>query len=225
MQDLILSCEHAGNTIPPEYDYLFKDHVEVLNSHRGWDPGALECAQFLEEQLKAPLYSCLTTRMLIEVNRSLNNTQLFSDLSTPLSVIEKNKLIQQIYTPYRNLVEESISSRLPAIHLSIHTFTPVWNGEERRVDIGLLFDPDRTCELQFCEQLQQKLETIFPKLRIKLNEPYHGKEDGFTTYLRTKFPDPVYAGIEIEVNQKFHFQQTMSPICEGLCESLRSILN
>jgi hypothetical protein len=38
---------------------------------------------------------------------------------------------------------------------------------------------------------------------IEFNKPYLGIDDGLTTYLRTVYPDSHYAGIEIEINQKF----------------------
>lgn len=201
---VILSCEHAGNLVPDQYQYLFDKEPEVLNTHWGWDPGAWELAQFLATQLSVPLYGCSTTRLLIEANRSLENPQLFSKYSSNLSNTEKEKLIETIYHPYRNQVREFlIAAMKPILHLSIHTFTPIWNGIERQVDIGILFDPDQPLEKKNCDQFKEILEIYLPDKKIKLNEPYKGTDDGFTTELRKQIPNNQYAGIELEINQKY----------------------
>jgi len=81
---LLISCEHAGNEVPDSYSTLFSDANEVLESHRGWDPGALEVAQFLVDQLQVQSFLMPVTRLLIEMNRSLDNPQLFLNSVTGL---------------------------------------------------------------------------------------------------------------------------------------------
>jgi hypothetical protein len=38
---------------------------------------------------------------------------------------------------------------------------------------------------------------------VRRNYPYRGYADGLTTWLRKRYPDPAYAGIELEINQKY----------------------
>jgi predicted N-formylglutamate amidohydrolase len=141
--------------------------------------------------------------LLIEVNRSLNHSQLFSEFSTKLTTKEKTELIDGIYFPYRNSVQAAISNfKRSVLHLSIHSFTPILDGVERGLEVGLLFDPDRSGELSFCEDFATRLAKALPDFRIKFNEPYKGVDDGFTTYLRTQFDNELYRGIEIEINQR-----------------------
>jgi predicted N-formylglutamate amidohydrolase len=199
---IIISCEHAGREIPDKYVHYFASHLDVIETHRGWDPGAWEVASDLGEKLKVSYFGCRTTRLLIEVNRSLNHSQLFSEFSNKLTTEEKTELIDGIYFPYRTSVQTAISNaKQSVLHLSIHSFTPVLNGVEREFEIGLLFDPDRSRELSFCEDFTTRLAKALPGFRIKLNEPYKGVDDGFTTYLRTQFDNEFYSGIEIEINQ------------------------
>lgn len=201
---LIFTCEHAGNEVPEEYRALFMEQQEILASHRGWDPGAWPLASALAKRLNAPLFGCFTSRLLIEANRSIDHEQLFSEFTLPLPASEKEKLIQSIYKPYREKVETTIEvSSKPLVHLSIHSFTPIWNNLERKTDIGILFDPSRTSELLFSKRLQEHLQVHLPAFQIDLNEPYKGTDDGFTTWLRKKHKAADYTGIEIEVNQKF----------------------
>lgn len=203
-KSLILSCEHAGNEVPDNLRYLFAKEKEVLNTHQGWDIGAWELAQFLSKKLSIDLSGCHTTRLLIEANRSLDSTHLFSEYSSVLSNDEKENLVSTIYKPYRDKIQQQIEkSAKPVLHLSIHSFTPIWHGVERAVDIGILFDPDRKLETNYCQQLKLALEEKLPNQSIKLNEPYKGTDDGFTTWLRKRYDDKAYAGIELEVNQKY----------------------
>ncbi len=201
---IIITCEHAGNQVPDQYLKCFLGNEEILQTHKGWDPSALDIAENLAQLLLAPLAYYPITRLLIEPNRSLHHHELFSDFTRLLSKSEKQILINSLYLPYRSPVETFIQkSPKPVLHLSIHSFTPVWNGAERNVDIGLLFDPSRTQETFFCSRVKETLEKSNPELLTRLNEPYQGIDDGFTTYLRTRFSDAEYLGIELEVNQKF----------------------
>ena len=221
---ILFTCEHAGNEIPEEYQSLFAGKKEVLESHRGWDPGAWPIATYLATQMKAPLFGCLTSRLLVEANRSLESVQLFSEFTSALHMVEKERLIQKFYKPYRDSVMAEIAkSARPIVHLSIHSFTPIWNNEERKVDVGILFDPERNSELTFSKRLKENLQHHAPTLQILFNEPYQGTDDGFTTWLRRKYTDTDYAGIEIEVNQKFTSNLTFMK--DLLLESIRKSVN
>ncbi|MDQ3393000.1 MAG: N-formylglutamate amidohydrolase [Bacteroidota bacterium] len=204
MSQLIISCEHGGNIIPKKYHDLFKGADEVLNSHRGWDPGALKLAKSLHDNLKAPLFYSTTSRLLIELNRSLHHPSLFSSYTTLLKSKIKEEIVHGHYLPYRNEVEEQIKNMSRngrfVIHLSIHSFTPVLNETVRNCEIGLLYDPGRKTEKVFCTSWKKNLSKVTPNWRVRMNYPYKGTADGFTTYLRKKFKDG-YAGIELEVNQ------------------------
>lgn len=223
--NLIITCEHAGNRVPEHYNHIFSHITDILESHRGYDPGALQIARFLATEYSAPLFACETTRLLIEPNRSLGNHQLYSEYSQRLFETDHEQILQRYYYPHRNGVEDVISKlSKPVLHLSIHTFTAVLDGKERRVDLGLLFDPDRKSEFDFCGRFMDGLEQTLPDLKIEFNEPYKGIDDGFTTYLRTKFSDQDYLGIEIEINQKFLGTEKWELISVGLKEVLADLL-
>ncbi|HMP98811.1 MAG TPA: N-formylglutamate amidohydrolase [Cyclobacteriaceae bacterium] len=220
-----MSCEHAGNEVPAEYAYLFEARKEVMQTHRAYDFGALEIASMLAENLQAPFFVCKTTRLLVEANRSLDNAQLFSEYSNNLHEEEKSEILSRYYFPYRQRVEAAIeAAKKPVLHFSVHSFTPVWEGKERDVDIGLLFDPERRTENEFCLQWQKILQNKLPELTISLNKPYAGIDDGFTTYLRKKYTADQYLGIEIEVNQKFNGTLLMDQINKALLNTIKQML-
>lgn len=228
--NIIITCEHAGNHVPGKYLQLFIEGEDVLNSHRGWDPGASVMAKYLSVTLNAPYFSCLFTRLLIEPNRSLDHPWLFSEYTTPLSQEEKEILINEFYLPHRRRVENKIRTVTRAnkntIHLSIHTFTPKLNGETRNFEIGLLYDPTREKESALCSSLKSALNNNLPDIHIRLNQPYKGTDDGLTTYLRNQFKPGLYAGIELEVNQRLYFEgiAKWKQVSEGVALSLKQIL-
>jgi predicted N-formylglutamate amidohydrolase len=223
MPSLVITCEHAGNEVPDEYSHLFSN-FEVLNSHRGWDPGALEVAEYMSRATGAASFTFKITRLLIELNRSLESDALFSEFSTGLDHTAKQKLIKQYYVPYRKGVEQAIDiTRKPATHLSIHTFTPVFNGVTRTTDIGILFDPSRNGETNFSVLLLSQLKAALPGLVIEFNKPYAGIDDGFTTYLRSKFNDEDYSGIEIEISQKYAGTENIHTIAKALTDAVQRL--
>jgi len=223
-RSVILTCEHAGNEVPDRYKFLFEGQTEVLETHRGWDPGAWKLAQYLSVYLNAPLFGCRTTRLLVEANRSSNSIELFSQFSDVLPKPDKENLIETIYKPYRNQIQHAIEDSLkPILHLSIHSFTPVWNNMTRSVDIGILFDPELPSEKMYADILHRELIKNLPSLTIRFNEPYKGTDDGITTWLRKYNTIDMYTGIELEVNQKFASE--LFVIQAQLAKSIRATLH
>lgn len=201
---VVFTCEHGGNKIPAAYKALFASHEDVLESHRGWDPGALVLARQLAEACQAPLHFLTVSRLLVEVNRSRHHRALFSPFTRGLPKPEKQAILAAHYLPHRQQVEAHIAHLIDqgqrVLHIGVHSFTPVLGEEVRNADIGLLYDPSRSGERTFCHAWRAQLQSSF---RVRLNYPYLGTSDGFTTYLRTQFADANYAGIELEVNQRF----------------------
>jgi predicted N-formylglutamate amidohydrolase len=199
----VITCEHAGNEIPETYRHLFVGHEETLLSHRGWDPGAWEAAAEIARTLGVKPHANFISRLLVEVNRSPYHTDVFSEFSKALPVHQQQVLLSAIYSPYRSQVERSIEEQTqPVVHLSIHTFVPVLHGVTRNVEIGLLFDPERSEEVRFCRVLKEELRLAFTGFRVEDNEPYRGIDDGLTTHLRTRFENFRYRGVEVEINQR-----------------------
>lgn len=205
--DLILTCEHASNEVPEKFSGLFEGHSEILNSHRGWDPGAYNFAENLSNKLKAPLITFPYSRLLIEPNRSARHPTLFSEFSKPLPKHQKEWLMRDLYLPYRHRVADEIRKKInqnrTVLHLGIHSFTPELQGTKREFELGLLYDPKRSAEKQFAILVRKKIMETTSKIRVRMNRPYKGISDGFTTSLRKQFPETDYLGIEIEWNQQF----------------------
>lgn len=206
MLRLLLTCEHGGYKIPAAYEALFKGHEEILQTHRGYDIGALELFDSMKSVADVHFHS-ETTRLLVELNRSIGHPKLYSEFSSVLPEKDRERLLQLHYHPYRDKVEHMIQDFVSAgrrvLHVSVHSFTPVLDGEERKADIGLLYDPKRKREQAFCKQWKKKLQQNSKDLLVRFNYPYLGIADGLPSYLRRKFTGDQYIGIELEVNQKF----------------------
>ena len=199
----VITCEHATNKVPAKWKTKINNQ-QLLNSHAGYDIGALLIARVLSRELNAPLFKGEVTRLLIDLNRSINRAQAYSKYTQTLKIKEKERLAARYYYPYRTAVHEAIEnaeSGSRVLHLSVHSFTPHWQGQNRPADIGLLYDPARKAEARFCEKLAAKLKQILPNLRIRRNYPYRGSSDGFTTDLRRRYPVGRYLGLELEFNQ------------------------
>lgn len=206
MLRLLLTCEHGGNKVPAPYIPLFAEHQTLLASHEGYDIGAKDLYLELED-LAQKSFIADTTRLLVELNRSLHHKQLFSSITRKLPEQEKQQILKEHYRPYRDQVESLVHDFVMAgrqvLHIAVHTFTPVLREEERIGDIGLLYDPGRSSEQAFCRAWKQQLQQLDPDVLVRYNYPYLGISDGFPTYLRRKFNERQYMGIELEVNQKF----------------------
>ena len=146
-----------------------------------------------------------TSRLLIDLNRSIGHPQLFSDATRAAPAELRATIVERHYQPYRGEVErlagQAIARGRRVIHVSSHSFTPELDGEVRRADVGLLYDPGRRAEAVLCARWKTSLEALDPRLRVRRNYPYAGKADGLTSHLRRRFPQGSYVGVEVEVNQ------------------------
>lgn len=227
---IIVTCEHGGNRVLPKYRAAFKGHEALLDSHRGWDAGALETARRIADVLDAPLHFNTITRLIVDFNRTIGNPDLFTEVSGKFPDEEKQELLDKHYTPYRSEVETRIADWVgegsKVLHLSIHSFTPVKDGVRRNADIGLLYDPACYMEVELCLEWQAILERTLPGVPVRRNYPYAGTDDGFTRWLRTLFPPDRYAGIELELNHRDFFENATAwkKLREGTISSLAEAL-
>jgi predicted N-formylglutamate amidohydrolase len=201
---LVLSCEHGGNRVPARWRELFRGAGPALRSHRGWDPGALTLARSLARRLEVPLVASTVTRLLIEPNRSLGHPRLFSDYTRSLPSADRALLVERYWRAHRARVEASVRGALKhsprVLHLAVHSFTPVLDGQVRTIDVGVLYDPARARERDFCGGWITRLRRALPDLRVRANQPYRGTSDGLTTHLRGVL-GARYLGVELEVSQ------------------------
>ena len=204
---LIISCEHGGHAVPAAYAPLFAGHAALLATHRGWDAGALVLAQQLAAAFDAPLFAATTTRLLIDLNRSIGHRQLHSEATRALPQTIRRGIAAQYYRPHRDAIESEVARLVAAgqrvVHIASHSFTPELGGVVRQADVAWLYDPRRAGECTLAAHWLAALKRRRPDLKLRRNYPYQGKGDGLTALLRQRHVDTSYVGIELEVNQRF----------------------
>lgn len=201
----VLSCEHGGNRIPRTWSSFFASYEAELASHRGWDAGALPLASLLARAVGAPLHAVTVSRLLCDTNRREGHPRLFGAPVRKLPAPLRERILAEHHRPHRTGVRAEVEGIVAegerAVHLSIHTFTPVLDGVPRPTGIGLLYDPAREGERRLCTAWTDALRRLRPGLRMHRNRPYRGTSDGLTGWLRERFPEDAYVGVEIEVRR------------------------
>jgi predicted N-formylglutamate amidohydrolase len=204
---VLITCEHAGNRVPAEFKTIFAGQQPVLATHRGWDPGALTFAREMAAAFGAPLFQCETTRLVIDLNRSIGNPDLYSEFTRALPVATRRRIVDQHYRPHREPIDAWVAHAIGAgrkvVHIASHSFTPELNGQVRTADIGYLYDPRRPGEVALSTRWLEALQAQRPDLRQRRNYPYIGNSDGVCFRLRKLHPANRYVGVELEVNQRF----------------------
>jgi len=164
-------------------------------------------ARTLADAFGAPLAASTVSRLLVDLNRSTGHPQLFSATTRRLPTAVREQIVARHYRPHRARVEALVADAVArgerVIHIASHSFTPTLDGVERIADVGLLYDPRRPGERDWCQRWQAALASFAPGLRVRRNYPYAGKADGLTSYLRRRYPPDAYVGIELEINQAF----------------------
>lgn len=206
---VIVTCEHAAASIPPELGTLGLP-AAVRRSHRAWDAGALPIARALAKALGAPLHAGQWSRLVADLNRS-HDHPFVVPRRVDKQVVPGNRLddgqrkwrLAKYWSPWRDSAHAAIEAaarRGVVLHLSVHSFTPSLGGVDRPNDIGLLHDPARAREVALCEALKAPL--VAAGLSVRRNFPYFGNTDGFTSHLRDALPASRYLGLELECNQR-----------------------
>lgn len=148
----VLFCDHASNFIPSAYGDLGLP-AELREEHIAWDPGALPVALHLSQLLDAPLVAGAVSRLVLDVNRSETSPTLIPEVSefgpipgnAGLDAAARARRIRQVHAPFHAACAAVMGARRgrKLIGVAIHTFTPVFKGESRPWQIGILFDRDR----------------------------------------------------------------------------------
>lgn len=182
----VLVCEHASRFIPAALDGLGLGD-EVAKSHAAWDIGALDLAKALMQMLDTPLVAARVSRLVYDCNRppeSSESIPVQSEIyhipgNTGLSEGQISARVRDIYTPFRDLAGQVLDQHpTPPMLITIHSFTPVYNGQSRPVELGILHDEDDRLARALLGQARQRTG-----LRTEMNQPYSAA-DGVTHTLR-----------------------------------------
>jgi predicted N-formylglutamate amidohydrolase len=181
---LLLICDHAVNALPGGYGTLGLP-PEELKRHIAYDIGAYAVTRRLAATLGVPAVSTRFSRLLIDVNRGLDDPTLIMRLSDGAVVPgnrrideeERERRVRLYYEPYHlaidNLIESCMAAGVPPVLLSIHSFTECWKGVPRPWDAAVLWDRDYRFAVPLLDSLRAD-----PGILVGENEPYDGKLAG-----------------------------------------------
>jgi predicted N-formylglutamate amidohydrolase len=186
---VILVCEHASRQLPASLGTLGLS-AEALASHIAWDPGALAVSRLMAEQLDATLLFQRFSRLAYDCNRPPESPAAMPAKSEVFDVpgnagldqAARDARTRALYIPFRDrlrgLVETRIAEGRPPVIVTMHSFTPVYFGKPRDVEIGILHDADT----RLADAMLAAAGTD-GRYTIRRNEPY-GPDDGVTHTLR-----------------------------------------
>ena len=171
----LFTAEHASNRIPSAYS---AGDTSFLHTHWAWDIGVDPLMRHLCESLDCCGVQSQFSRLWIDANRAPNQEGLIKESidGVPLSFNqhvsqeERQRRLTDFHAPYHEAITRMILAHTqPPLFVSLHSFTPVWDGELRSMDIGVLFDRDEEVAYALAEILRE--DGFF----VALNEPYSGK--------------------------------------------------
>jgi len=181
---ICLVCEHASAFIPASLKDLGLQ-PDSRESHAVWDIGGRALALALAKKLDAPLVASRISRLVYDCNRPPSAPDAIPArtevIEVPgnanLSDHDKTHRVAEIYHPFRELLFTTLEAfKTPPVLVTIHTFTPIWHGELRAVELGLLHDSDDALA-------KAMLANAPPDVNTQLNAPY-SVTDGVTHTLR-----------------------------------------
>jgi predicted N-formylglutamate amidohydrolase len=172
--------------------------------HLALDIGAGPLTEQLAKRLGVTAVMHNYSRLVVDCNRQLMDPSAFLEYGDGILVpgnrnlhqADKDLRASALYWPYHCAIDEQVQ-RLgkagpPPAFISIHSFTPVLNGESREWQMGVLWDKDERLRDIFLEGLRGA------GYQVGDNEPYSGKApQDFTIDHHAEEINLPHIGIEI----------------------------
>ena len=172
------TCDHASARIPRKLGRLGLSDSD-LSRHIAWDIGAASVAGMLSAHFDATLMLQNYSRLVIDCNRPVEAPSSIPTVSEDTAIpgnqapdpAEVAARRREIFDPYHEAIVSELDWRQQAgrhtVLVSVHSFTPHYQGETRPWDLGILFNRDR--------RLGDRLITLMDEdndIVIGENQPY-----------------------------------------------------
>jgi predicted N-formylglutamate amidohydrolase len=194
--EFFLTGDHAGRAIPRHLDNLGLPESE-LERHIAWDIGIAGVTERLAEALDATAVLQVYSRLVIDCNRHPGWASSIPGISE-LTAIPGNEAIRpaerearrrEIFLPYHQRIAKLLEHRRAAgrrtVLIAMHSFTPVFKGEPRSIDVGILYNRDARLAHILLDLLQAEGDlTVGDNAPYAITEasdytvPVHGEERG-----------------------------------------------
>lgn len=214
---LLITCDTGGWKTPARVKTRLADFAasrpgasmnDELPRHRICDRDAYLAAQAIGRMTGGDVICNEFRSDLVDVGRSTHHRELHAATLRGLPAEIRGVILDEIYRPYRRQVRRHLRQALLrssyVVHLSIRTFEPkAPDGHWRRGDVGLLYDPARPDEADWCIDLADELWDAVPELKVRRNYPFRGTNDSLTKTMRRQFADQAYVGVELVLNRSW----------------------
>ena len=206
---IILTCEHGGSEVSSSLRKRLLVNTEELNSHHSLDFGAAKVCSKLKSNKHVTAHINLLSRLLIDMNRRPEDFKKKSKYLLKRGLTKDDLIIPlKKYNAYRKETEDSIKSAIslkqPFYIFSVHSFVPIFKGQKRATDIGILFRTDKNKEANLAKRLKGhfKADQSLNGLNIYYNRPYRGHTDCFLNDLLDNYGKSSYClgGCFLEFN-------------------------
>jgi predicted N-formylglutamate amidohydrolase len=151
--DFFLTADHAGRAIPRKLGRLGVAASE-LERHIACDIGIAGVTEHLSAALDATAVLQTYSRLAIDCNRDPSwpsampiiseHTEIPGNIG--LTEADRTARVAAIFKPYHDricsLLDERRAAGRRTIPLFMHSFTPVFKGESRAMEVGILFNAD-----------------------------------------------------------------------------------
>ncbi|MCV2866857.1 N-formylglutamate amidohydrolase [Albidovulum sediminicola] len=200
----LIVCEHASNHFPEAFGALGLPEA-ARHAHIAWDPGALALARRLSEALDATLVSAGVSRLVYDLNRPPHAPGAMAAQSEVYEIPgnegigpdERLRRTETIYLPFHRALHDTIARRLAqgrrTVMVTVHSFTPVYFGQPRAVELGIIHDADPAFAKAVLAEAQARTALL-----CRMNEPYSAA-DGVTHTLRLQATPYGLAHVMLEI--------------------------
>lgn len=188
----VLVCDHASRRLPERYGLLGLDPAD-LHRHIAWDIGAADVTRALSAELDATAILSGYSRLLVDCNRAPGDPSRHPEESDgtripgnigldPAEIALRDRLYAE---PYHQAIARCIAAaeaRLghPPALVSIHSFTPTFQGFDRPWHVGILWNEvDGRLPLPAMELLRAEGD-----LCVGDNQPYSARQPAGLTMRR-----------------------------------------
>ncbi len=151
--DLFLTADHAGRAIPRALDCLGLPESE-LDRHIARDIGIAGVTERLSAMLDAAAVLQAYSRLVIDCNRDPGVPSSIPEVSETteipgnigLTAEQRTARRHAIFEPYHTRIRKLLDARQAAyrrtIYVAMHSFTPVFKGQSRAMQVGVLYNRD-----------------------------------------------------------------------------------
>ncbi|MGB0679549.1 MAG: N-formylglutamate amidohydrolase [Polyangiales bacterium] len=148
---LLLTCEHASARMPPPWQWPPAD-LWLRPTHWAVDVGAAALSLQLARHLPARVVLARFSRLLADANRPEHSTALCRTeaegrpimLNQAVDGPERAHRLTLLHRAYHSAVAHHARAMPATLLLSLHTFTPVYCGQRRQWEMGVLYHHQRT---------------------------------------------------------------------------------